>query len=155
MLLLALGRLSIVALLAIPLALGGCKRTRTFGTKPPPSASVASVERTPTIALSIAQQGVHVKIDGQNIAPGCSGPGPGVAVASIDADHQDFATLRQCLTTLKEKTPGLAAQTSIEIAADPKIAYATVIGAMDAARKTNEGKDLFPDVTFGVVKPTK
>ena len=38
------------------------------------------------------------------------------------------------------------------ISANPNIPYQSVIGTMDAVRSTEDGKELFPDVNFGLAR---
>ena len=38
------------------------------------------------------------------------------------------------------------------VSANPNIPYYAVIGTIDAVRKTDDGKELFPDVNFGLAK---
>ena len=136
--------------LLVLLAVAGCKRPRSES-KPvsivvtPEMAASAAGMQAPTVRVRLGPPGAAVSVGGENIGPGCSGKGPGLAVPA-KAGQQDFPSLTRCLERLQSTTPSLASQTSLELVADGATAYATVIGAMDAVRKTADGGDLFPDV---------
>lgn len=135
------------------LAIAGCKRPRpdrkavSITVTPEQVASAMGVAM-PIVRVRMDRTGAEISVGGENVTAGCRGRGPGVAVAAV-AGEQDLPSLTRCLETLKATTPSLASQRSIELAPDPSLPYATVIGAMDAVRKSTDGKDLFPDVMFG------
>jgi biopolymer transport protein ExbD len=130
--------------------------TATIDTYPPKAGS-ASVRppTTPTLGLTvlIVNDGFAVKARGGNVAPGCSDTGPGLAVAKMpDGKEYNFDALKKCVLGLKSSSADFADETTVTISASPNIPYQAVIGTMDAVRKTDDGKDLFPDVNFGLAR---
>jgi hypothetical protein len=113
----------------------------------PGEVASAAHMQPPTVKLLVMSAGTSIEVAGQNLTPGCFSRGAGVTVPAKNG-VQDVALLRRCLVTLKS-SPDLARQSSIQLVADKDIAYGTVIQVMDAARSTDEGGDLFPDVVFG------
>ncbi|HEX7665563.1 MAG TPA: biopolymer transporter ExbD [Polyangiaceae bacterium] len=129
--------------------------TATIDTFPPKAGGAgARPPTTPTLGLTVlvVQEGFSLKARGGNVAPGCNDTGPGIAVGKAGNDY-DFAQLNQCVKKLKNLSPDFADETSVTITANPNIPYQTVISTMDAVRKSNDdGKDLFPDVQFGLAR---
>jgi biopolymer transport protein ExbD len=107
---------------------------------------------TPTLGLTvmIVGEGFSLKAAGGNVAPGCNGPGVGLAVPRTGADY-DFAALSACAFKLKHASPDFLTETHVAISANPNIAYQVVISTMDALRTADNGEELFPEVNFGVV----
>jgi biopolymer transport protein ExbD len=108
------------------------------------TATAPSLELT----VFIAADGFRVISLGANLAPGCAAPGPGVTVPNKDGAF-DFAGLAACAVKLKGTPAG--AGTAVTITGTPAIKYQTVVSTMDALRK-DDGKDLFPNVTFGLAR---
>ena len=121
----------------------------------PPKAGGSNVRppTTPVLGLTIliVNEGFSIKARGGNIAPGCNDAGPGLAVPKKGNEY-DYASLTQCAIKLKGLSPEFKDEMQVTISANPQIPYQAVIGTMDAVRKSPDGKDLFPDVTFGVAR---
>ena len=107
----------------------------------------------PSLGLSVivVDDGFSVKASGGNVAPGCSDTGSGLAIGNVDGRY-DFAALQRCAAKLKSASPDFVDERSVTISANPAIRYETIIATMDAVRQTEQGSDLFPDVSFGVVR---
>ena len=91
-----------------------------------------------------------MKAHGGSIAPGCHDTGSGITVPKSGPNF-DYAGLKQCVATVKKESPEeVRDETSVTISANPNIPYQIIISAIDAVRKDDDGKDLFPDVQFGV-----
>ena len=108
------------------------------------------------LTVLVASEGFGVKARGGNVAPGCEATGQGLAVGkSPDGKDYDFAGLKKCVTHLKKEFVASnpdSDETSVTISANPNIPYQAVIGTMDAIRKGDDEKDLFPDVNFGLAR---
>jgi biopolymer transport protein TolR len=122
-----------------PPSLGGGK-TRTRSTKP-----------SLNLSVWIVDSGVSVKASGGNVAPGCSGGGQGITVPKKNNDY-DWVTLKECVTKLKNSSNDFAEENTVQISASPGIDYQNIIRAIDAVRQTDDGKELFPQVNFGVIR---
>ncbi len=118
---------------------------RHLPTRPDPS------PRSLGLSVFVVDDGFSIKASGGNVAPGCADTGAGLAIGKVDG-HHDFTGLQKCAAKLKASSPNFASESSVTISANPAIRYETVIATMDAVRQTNEGADLFPDVSFGVVR---
>jgi len=127
----------------------------------PPKAGGPSVRppTTPTLGLTviIVNDGFSVKAHGGNVAPGCQETGSGLAVGkTADGKDYDFPALKKCVEHLKKEfvasNPEGEEETSVTISANPNIPYQAVIGTMDAVRNGEDGKELFPDVNFGLAR---
>ena len=123
----------------------------------PPKAGGAPVRppTTPTLGLTIlvVNDGFSVKARGGNVAPGCQDTGSGLAVGKTpDGKEYDFSALTKCVEHLKGLSPDFADETTVTISANPNIPYQAVIGTMDAVRSGPDGKELFPDVNFGLAR---
>ena len=126
----------------------------------PPKAGGPSVRppTTPTLGLTIlvVNDGFSVKARGGNVAPGCQETGSGLAVGKApDGKDYDFAGLKKCVEHLKKEFVSANPdddETTVTISANPNIPYQAVISTMDAVRKNDDGKDLFPDVNFGLAR---
>ena len=84
-----------------------------------------------------------------DIASGCEGPGPGIAIAMKNGQY-DYEGLTACANRLKKASPDFADETQVSITANPGTEYQTLISAIDALRSTPEGEALFTDVNFKV-----
>ncbi|HEY2369652.1 MAG TPA: biopolymer transporter ExbD [Polyangiaceae bacterium] len=60
----------------------------------------------------------------------------------------DYAELKRVVAMLKESPD----DKSVTITASANVRYESLVATMDAVRQTDDGKDLFPDVAFGVVR---
>jgi biopolymer transport protein ExbD len=112
--------------------------------------------RSPTtndlgLTVLVVPDGFSVKARGGNLAPGCTDTGSGVAVPKHDGDY-DFAALKSCASRVKGSNPAFAVEHDATITANPGIPYQTIIAALDALRKDDQGAELFPDVSLGVVR---
>jgi biopolymer transport protein TolR len=99
------------------------------------------------LTIAIVDNGFAIKASGGNVGPGCRDMGEGLAVSS-----HDFASLHQCVASLKNSSAFAAAETSVTLTASPTIRYETLIATMDAVRTTDDGKDLFPDMNLALVR---
>lgn len=127
--------------------------TATIDTFPPRAGSGARAPTTPTLGLSVlvVPDGFSVKARGGNVAPGCNDTGPGLAIAKKDGQY-DYAALKQCAARLKAASPDFKDEVGVTISANPQIPYQVIISTMDAVRNDEAGEQLFPDVSFGVIK---
>jgi biopolymer transport protein TolR len=120
----------------------------------PPKASGASARppSSPSLSLNviIVRDGFIISALGQRIGPGCGGAGGGLAVGKKQEDY-DFEALKKCAVELKKLSDDKD-EKQVTIAADKEIAYQTIISTIDALRRDPEGKDLFTEVSFGMVK---
>jgi len=108
-------------------------------------------ERTPLgLTVLVTDEGVAMKTAGGNVATGCDGAGPGVAVPKL-AGTQDLATLTACARRLKAARPEFAAEREVALSASPGIDYQTVLAVMDALRRDGD-VELFPEVRLAVVR---
>ena len=128
--------------------------TATLDTFPPRAGGAgARPPTTPTLGLTvfISGDGFGLKAQGGNVAPGCSGTGPGLAVARKNGAY-DYPTLTSCADKLKHASPDFAGETQVIITASPNVPYQVIISVMDALRTSEKGEELFPDVNFGVAR---
>ncbi len=128
--------------------------TATIDTLPPKAGgSGAKAPTVPTLGLTIliVPDGFSMKAKGGNVSPGCDSLGGGLAVGKSGADY-DYAALTRCVAKLKGSADAFAEETNVTISANPNIPYYAVIATIDAVRKTDDGKELFPDVNFGLAK---
>jgi biopolymer transport protein TolR len=111
---------------------------------------------TPTLSLNILilNDGFVVSIlGGRRIGPGCASEGAGFAVGKkSDGSNYDFDQLTECVTRLKNLSPDFAGERQATISANGDIKYQTIISTIDAIRKSNDNKELFPEVFFGVAQ---
>ena len=128
--------------------------TITIESNPPSMGrgSVAAIEKKSlNLSLVLVNDGIALKTLAGNIAPGCEGAGPGVTIPKKGGEY-DWESVNACARKLKDASPDFKEEDTVQILADPSISYKVVIGAMDSVRKTPEGDDLFPEVTFGIVR---
>ncbi len=128
--------------------------TATIDTFPPKAGGAGA--RPPTqaalgLTILIVPDGFSMKAKGGNVAPGCDSLGGGLAVAKAGNDY-DYVALNKCVAKLKASSDAFVDETSVTVSANPNIPYYAVIGTIDAVRKTDDGKELFPDVNFGLAK---
>jgi biopolymer transport protein ExbD len=103
------------------------------------------------LTVIVVNDGFSLKASGGNMAPGCKGRGPGIAIPKKGNDY-DYAGLTACVTQLKKASPDFEAETQVFVGANPGTDYQTLISVMDALRTSAEGDVLFPDVNFKVAK---
>jgi biopolymer transport protein TolR len=143
----------IVNILIFVLATVAVTFTATIDTTPP--ASGGSGVRNPieskalNLTVLIVNDGFSIKAAGGNVAPGCEGPGPGIAIGMRGGTY-DWAALTVCANKLKKASPDFADETQVSISANPGTDYQTLISTIDALRSTPEGDALFTDVNFKV-----
>lgn len=107
---------------------------------------------TPTLNLTIivVPEGFSVKAKGGSIAPGCHDTGSGITVPKTGTDY-DYTQLNQCVSIVKKEAPEeVRDETNVTISANPNIPYQVIVSTIDAVRRDEEGRDLFPDVQFGL-----
>src|SRR5688572_23709677 len=129
--------------------------TATIETTPPasPSGGVRAQQKKETLNLSvlITSEGHSIKTSGGNVAPGCKGPGAGIAIPKRQGTY-DFSALNDCARNLKQASPEFAQETQVFLSANPGIDYQTLVSTIDAVRATTQGDSLFPDVNFQVAR---
>jgi hypothetical protein len=111
-----------------------------------------STATTPTLGLSVlvVPEGFSVKAKGGSIAPGCHDTGMGITVPKNGSDY-DYKGLTTCVATVKREAPEeVRDETSVTFTANPNIPLQVIVSAIDAVRQDPDGKDLFPDVQFGL-----
>jgi biopolymer transport protein ExbD len=119
-------------------------------TAAPINGRIASTVPTLRMTVLITDQGYSVKTADGNLAAGCESLGVGLSVPK-SGDGWDTEGLTACARRVKAAHPELAGDDHVTVSASPGIAYATVLGAMDALREDRAGK-LFPEVAFGMVR---
>lgn len=122
--------------------------TSTIESTPPRGPGPRAVQ-TLGFTVIVVAEGFSVKARGGNVAPGCTDTGAGIAVPKRDG-HYDYAALQACAAKLKGENPAFADENAVTITASPNIPYDALIGAIDAVRRSSEGKDLFPEVSFAI-----
>lgn len=127
--------------------------TATIDTSPPRAGSGARAPTTPTLGLTIlvVPDGFSIKARGGNVAPGCNDTGPGIAIPLKNGEY-DTDALQACAQKLKNAAPEFKDEMGVTLSADRQIPYQVIIKAMDAVRKTSDGEDMFPEVSFGVAR---
>jgi biopolymer transport protein ExbD len=146
----------IVNILIFVLATVAVTFTATIETNPPASrgAGVRSNVQQEALNLTIlvVNDGFSIKASGGNIAPGCNNPGPGITIPRRGGQY-DFQELNRCAAKLKKASPAFQDENQVFIAANPGVAYETVIGVADAVRRTADGREvLFDAINFKVSK---
>jgi biopolymer transport protein ExbD len=119
-------------------------------TRPPHDRVVRSTPK-PSLALNVVavDEGFIVSAFGQRIGEQCRGTGAGVTVG-LAGKAYDYDALTACAMRLKGEVPSASEETSATITANRDVPYEVVIGTIDAIRKSEDGDELFPDITFGV-----
>ncbi len=123
----------------------------------PPRASGSSARppTKPSLSLNIIviDKGFIVSAFGQRIGEGCQGPGSGVAVGLKPGQPDyDYDALTACAKRLKNQVPEAADETAATLTANKDVPYQVIISTIDAIRRGDDGRDLFPDINFGVPK---
>lgn len=145
----------IVNILIFVLATVAVTFTSSFETTPPSTRGGgvrANVESEAlNLTVLVVNEGFSIKAAGGNIAPGCQGPGPGIAIPLIGGRY-DYAALKGCAARLKGSSPDFADESQVRITANFSTEYQVIISVIDALRTAQDGTELFPDVNFGVPK---
>ena len=140
----------IVNILIFVLATVAVTFTATIETTPPAgrSSGVRSEIQSEALNLTvlIVNDGFTLKASGGNIAPGCSGAGPGITIPKVSGQF-DYAALTACASKLKEKFQD---EDQVGISANPSTEYQILIRVIDALRSTAKGEPLFDNVNFKV-----
>jgi biopolymer transport protein ExbD len=124
--------------------------TATIETTPPRRGRPAS-EPPLGLTVLVVPDGFGVKARGGNVATGCAEGGVGLAVPKKDGAY-DYAALTQCAAHLKASSPAFAAESDVTITGSPQVPYDVVVATLDAVRRGDDGRELFPNVTFGVAR---
>lgn len=122
----------------------------------PPAAGSSGVRRTTDnknlgLTVLIVSDGFSLKVTGGNIASGCQGVGPGLAIPKR-SNLYDYQGLTECAARLKASAADFAAETQVYLSANPDTDYQTVISVIDSLRSGPSGEVLFPDVNFRAAK---
>ncbi len=129
--------------------------TATIDTTPPASKSSGVRAEVPSEALNltvlIVNDGFSLKAAGGNIAPGCTSPGPGIAIPMKNGKY-DLEALTACAAHLKASSPDFADENQVYITGNFGTDYQTIIDVIDALRATPQGDVLFDNVNFKVPK---
>ncbi|HKO92250.1 MAG TPA: biopolymer transporter ExbD [Polyangiaceae bacterium] len=145
----------VVNILIFVLATVAVTFTATVETTPPasPSGGVRAEHKKETLNLSvlITSEGHAIKTSSGNVAPGCKGAGPGIAIPRHGEEY-DFNALNECAGSLKKASPEFGEETMVFMSANPGIDYQTLVSTIDAVRATPKGEPLFPDVNFQVAR---
>jgi biopolymer transport protein TolR len=143
----------IVNILIFVLATVAVTFTASIETTPPASRGAGVRQDIQSEALNltvlIVNDGFSIKASGGNIAPGCQGPGPGIAIPK-NAGKYDYQALNTCVERLKKASPDFQNENQAYITANPGTEYEIVIGVIDAMRATPKGEPLFNNVNFKV-----
>src|SRR5688572_29882037 len=133
----------IVNILIFVLATVAVTFTATIETTPPAAKGSGVRADIPSDALNltvfIINDGFAIKGSGGNVAPGCTGMGPGTTIPRRSGKY-DYAALSQCATKLKASNPEFADENQAYIAANPGAEYQVVIDVIDALRTTPENR---------------
>lgn len=115
-------------------------------------AELKAEKRDLHISAWIITDGIALKTRHSNIATGCRGDGPGIAVLATQEGH-DFAALKACGESLKHRA-NLAGYNSefLTLTANPGTPFQEVMATADALHRTGGGESLFPNVRFGIVR---
>ncbi|MBN1606361.1 MAG: biopolymer transporter ExbD [Polyangiaceae bacterium] len=145
----------IVNILIFVLATVAVTFTASIETTPPASRGAGVRKDIESTALNltvfIVNEGFSIKASGGNVAPGCQGLGPGVAIAKRDGRY-DFAALNQCASKLKASNRDFEDERQVYITANPGTPYQTLVSVIDALRNDalKPGAILFDNVNFKV-----
>ena len=98
------------------------------------------------LTVFIVPDGFSLKASGGNIAPGCTGVGPGIAIPRASGKY-DYRLLSECAAKLKEKFED---EDQAYITANPGTEYQILINVIDALRTSPRGVELFNNINFKV-----
>ncbi len=144
----------VVNILIFVLATVAVTFTSSIETNPPGSGGQGvrqEQKKSLGLTIMIVNQGFSIKAQGGNVAPGCAGAGPGIAIPK-SGNSYDFPALRDCVAKLKKAAPEFEDETQAFIAGNPDTNYQDVISVIDTIRNDSAGNELFPDVNFKVGK---
>ncbi|MFO0624360.1 MAG: biopolymer transporter ExbD [Polyangiales bacterium] len=103
----------------------------------------------PVPEVVVSARGVHVRLLGRWLGPGCARFGDGAPIASVRAGSLDRAALQRCLAQMRAAAAwraALAGQRQVAVRVDPRLPYAVVIDALDGVRELRPGaRDLYPE----------
>jgi biopolymer transport protein ExbD len=126
--------------------------TATIETSPPrPPGPRPPAQSTLGLSVLVVPDGFSVKAKGGNVAPGCMDTGSGIAVPKRGTEY-DYESLKACAVKLKASAAPFADERDVLISANAQVPYDVVIATLDAMRRTDNGDDLFPQVSFGVAR---
>jgi biopolymer transport protein ExbD len=98
------------------------------------------------LTVFIVPDGFSLKASGGNIAPGCVGVGPGIAIPRNSGKY-DYRGLSECAAKLKAKFED---ENQAYITANPGTEYQILINVIDALRTSPRGAALFDNINFKV-----
>lgn len=103
------------------------------------------------LTILIVNDGFSMKASGGNIAPGCTGPGTGIAIPKRNGKY-DYTSLNACAAKLKAASPDFADETQFYVTGNPGTDYQTIVSVIDALRTDmrDPSRTLFTDVNFKV-----
>lgn len=105
--------------------------TSTADVKPP--SNKPSRDTPSNLSIVVVENGFSVKTSAGTVA---------------NVPRGDYAELKRVVSSLKTSPD----DKSVTITASAGVRYESLVATMDAVRQTDDGKDLFPDVAFGVVR---
>jgi biopolymer transport protein TolR len=127
--------------------------TTIIETSPPALGGHPRPDKAPTLSLNVViiDKGFVISAFGAHVGEGCQGAGTGATVGrSPDGHDYDYAGLTACAKRLKEKLVQDVDETAATLTANGNVPYQVIISTIDALRKSDDGKELFPDINFGV-----
>jgi biopolymer transport protein TolR len=129
--------------------------TASIETNPPGAGGAGVRQEQPKkslgLTIMVVNQGFSIKASGGNVAPGCNGAGPGIAIPKAGEEY-DYTALRECVARLKQASPDFAEETQAFLSGNPGTDYQTIISTIDSIRSDSAGNPLFPEVNFKVGK---
>lgn len=145
----------IVNILIFVLATVAVTFTASIDTTPPASHSAGVRSQVKSDALNltvlVVNDGFSLKASGGNVAPGCDGVGPGIAIPKREGRY-DYQALNQCAYKLKNASPDFKNENQAYISANNGTDYQTIINVIDALRQTPQHQKLFPHINFKVAQ---
>jgi biopolymer transport protein TolR len=125
--------------------------TATVDSTPPRGSVRPAEQRSLGLTVLVVPEGFGVKARGGNVGTGCTDTGAGLAVPKRGAAY-DYDALKACAVKLKGSAATFADERDVTISANAQVPYDVVIATLDAMRNTDDGDELFPTVSFGVVR---
>ena len=145
----------IVNILIFVLATVAVTFTADIQTTPPASGGSGIRKDVKSEALNltvlIVNNGFSVKASGGNVAPGCTGVGPGIAIPK-QSGRYDYKSLNDCAARLKHSNSEFEDEDQVYIGANPNTPYGTLIATIDSLRNGPKKELLFSSVNFKVAK---
>ncbi len=121
----------------------------------PPSNRTAGTRGAEKPALNLTvmlvNDGIAIKGAKGNVAPGCRGVGPGVALP-LHGGQYDFRALKTCAAQLRAAVPDFASEQQFYLTANPGVEFQAIVGVIDAMATDPEGKPMFTDPIFTVTR---